>query len=154
MTTPAVPVRGVAQFERFFRVAAGLDVDKDDLKRFVEFENKKIYDLLLLARAKAEANDRGAVEPVDLPIAKGLQECIHRFRAMEEAADVEGLLADLVRWRPPEAVLTDETEARLPRVAGGIAVALAQTFRIIDSRLDNPSTEHWERAFRVFDLLL
>ncbi len=28
-----MPVMGVTKFERFFREAAGLDVDKDDLKR-------------------------------------------------------------------------------------------------------------------------
>jgi hypothetical protein len=34
-------VMGVVKFERFFRVAAGLDVDKADIKRFDEFGNKK-----------------------------------------------------------------------------------------------------------------
>jgi hypothetical protein len=37
---------------------------------------------------------------------------------------------------------------------GGLSVALAQTFRIIDPGLKNPQTEQWERAFRVFNLLL
>jgi hypothetical protein len=44
-------VMGVARFERFFRTAARLDVDKQDLKRFSEFINHKIYDLLLRAEA-------------------------------------------------------------------------------------------------------
>ncbi|MGZ3297268.1 MAG: DUF1931 family protein, partial [Xanthobacteraceae bacterium] len=38
---------GVARFERFFRAAAGLDVDKEDLKRYADFVNRKIYDLLI-----------------------------------------------------------------------------------------------------------
>jgi Domain of unknown function (DUF1931) len=38
---------GIDKFERFFRVAAGLDVDKSDLKRYSDFVNGKIYDLLL-----------------------------------------------------------------------------------------------------------
>jgi hypothetical protein len=29
----AMPVSGIAQFERFFRAATRLDVDKEDLKR-------------------------------------------------------------------------------------------------------------------------
>jgi hypothetical protein len=29
---------GIAKFERFFRVAAGLDVDKSDLRRYSECE--------------------------------------------------------------------------------------------------------------------
>jgi len=32
-----MPVFGVVRFERFFRLAAELDVDKDDLKRFSDF---------------------------------------------------------------------------------------------------------------------
>jgi hypothetical protein len=38
-------VMSVAKFERFFRIAAGLDVDKQDLKRYSDFINHKIYDL-------------------------------------------------------------------------------------------------------------
>ncbi|MFC9631532.1 DUF1931 family protein [Streptomyces mirabilis] len=30
-------VMGVSKFERFFRAAAGLDVDKNDLKRYRDF---------------------------------------------------------------------------------------------------------------------
>jgi hypothetical protein len=48
----------------------------------------------------------------------------------------------------------DETEARLPAVAGGVGVALARSFRILEPRLKNPQTAHWERAFQLFDLLL
>jgi hypothetical protein len=33
-------------------------------------------------------------------------------------------------------------------------VALARTFGIIDPNPKNPRTEQWERAFRVFNLLL
>jgi hypothetical protein len=50
--------------------------------------------------------------------------------------------------------LAEETEARLPEVVGGIGVALARTFRLIDPELKNPQTEQWERALRVFDTLL
>jgi hypothetical protein len=50
--------------------------------------------------------------------------------------------------------LGEEVEARLPAIVGGLSVALAQTFRIIDPGLKNPQTEQWEGAFRVFNLLL
>jgi len=63
-----MPVMGVAKFERFFRLAAGLDVDKSDLKRYNEFVNHKLYDLILMARANA----RDVIEPYDLPITKGV----------------------------------------------------------------------------------
>jgi len=72
-------VMSVPKFERFFRVAAGLDIDKTDLKRFSDFINRKICDLLLRAQAAAKANGRDVIEPFDLPITKGLQECLHEF---------------------------------------------------------------------------
>jgi hypothetical protein len=76
----------VAKFERFFRIAAGLDVDKQDLKRYSDFINQNIYHLLLRAQAAAKANGRAIIEPFDLPIAKGLQESIHQFRKIDEPA--------------------------------------------------------------------
>jgi hypothetical protein len=33
-------------------------------------------------------------------------------------------------------------------------VQLARTFPILDPDVKNPSSDHWERARRVFDLLL
>ena len=42
----------------------------------------------------------------------------------------------------------------MPLIAGGLSVALARSFRILDTDLKNPQTEHWERAFRLFALLL
>ena len=47
-----------------------------------------------------------------------------------------------------------ETEARLPEVAGGLSLALARTFKIIDPDLKNPQSLHWKRSFRIFSLLL
>jgi hypothetical protein len=47
-----------------------------------------------------------------------------------------------------------ETEAQLPGIVGGLSVALARTFKIIDPDLKNPQTMHWERASNIFDLLL
>jgi hypothetical protein len=37
---------------------------------------------------------------------------------------------------------------------GGLGLALARSFRIIEPDLKNPMTELWERSFRIFDLLL
>ena len=59
-----MPVFGVAKFERFFRAAAELDVDKNDLKRYSDFVERKLYDLLLIGQATAEANARDIVERV------------------------------------------------------------------------------------------
>ena len=85
-------VMGVSRFERFFRAAAGLDVDKNDLRRYYEFIDAKLYDLLLIGQARAEANGRDIIEPPDLPITKGLQESIHQFRELNEEIEVEPIL--------------------------------------------------------------
>jgi hypothetical protein len=50
--------------------------------------------------------------------------------------------------------LSDETTARLPELVGGLSLAPARTSKVIDSALPNPSSDRWERAFRVFDLPL
>ena len=145
---------GVSNFERFFRATASLDVDKDDLRRYEDFVNRKVRDLLLISRAAARANGRDIIEPWDLPITKGLQETIHDFRGMDEAAEVRPMLEEIVAIPPQELAYSEETEGRLPEIAGGLSLALARAFKIIEPRLKNPQTEHWERAYRVFDLLL
>ena len=145
---------GVSNFERFFRAAASLDVDKDDLRRYEDFVNRKVRDLLLIGRAAARANGRDVIEPWDLPITKGLQETIHDFRGMDEAAEVRPMLEEIVAIPPQELAYSEETEGRLPEIAGGLSLALARAFKIIEPKLKNPQTEHWERAYRVFDLLL
>jgi hypothetical protein len=60
-----VPVMSINKFERFFRVAAGLDVDKKDLKRYSDFVNQKTYDLLIRGTAAATANGRDIIEPAE-----------------------------------------------------------------------------------------
>jgi Domain of unknown function (DUF1931) len=147
-------VMGVTKFERFFRVAASLDIDKQDLKRYTDFVNHKIYDLLLRAEATAKANGRDVVDPQDLPITKGLQECVHAFAKLQENDELNPIL-DHITARPPlDLALRDETEAMLPKISGGLSIALARSFKLIDPDIKNPATEDWERAFQIFDLLL
>src|SRR6202040_3583790 len=111
---------GVARFERFFRTAARLDVDKQDLKRYSEFINHKLYDLLIRAEAAAKANGRDIIEPFDLPITKGLQESIHAFREMDQDIELQPIL-DRLSARPPlDMAYSEETEARFPHIAGGL----------------------------------
>jgi hypothetical protein len=149
-----MPVMGVARFERFFRAAAGLDVDKDDLKRYGDFVDQKVYDLLVVGQAAAKANGRDLVQPSDLPITKGLQESIHDFDDIDEEIELQPILDQLAALPPLDLSFSEEVQARLPAIVGGLSVALARTFRIIDPGLKNPRTEQWERAFRLFNLLL
>ena len=147
-------VMNVPTFERFFRTAADLDVDKSDVKRYNDFVHDQIYDLLIIAQAKAKANGRDVIEPQDLPITKGLQECIHRFRKLDQEIGLEPILEDLADRPQLDLTVDEETEAELPWFAGGVSLALAQAFPIIDPNVRNPQTAQWERAFRLFDLLL
>ena len=147
-------VMGVPKFERFFRAAAGLDVDKDDLKRYSDFIHAKVSDLLLMGQVRAKADGRDIIEPWDLPITKGLQECMHQFRALDEEIELRLILEDLAARPPLAAALSQETQDDLPIIFGGISVALARTFKIVSSELKAVHTEEWDRSFRLFRLLI
>src|SRR3979409_2279534 len=111
---------GIAKFEHFFRLAAGLDVDKSDLKRYSDFVNGKIHDLLLRGQAAAKANGRVIIEPFDPPITKGLQESIHDFRNIDEQIDLKPILDHLAALPPLDLAYSSETERRRPTIAAGI----------------------------------
>ena len=151
---PTSHVMSVAKLERFFRVAAGLDVDKQDLKRYSDFINQKVYDLLLRAEATAKANGRAIIQPFDLPITKGLQESIHEFQEIDEQIELHPILDQLTARPPLDLAYDQDTESQLPEIVGGLSVALARTFKIIDGNLKNPATRHWQQCFRIFDLLM
>ena len=149
-----MPLIGVAKFERFFRAAAHLDVDKNDLRRYSDFVVRKLHDLLLMGQVTAEANLRDVVAPHDLPITKGLQECIHTFRKMDEDIELAPILSRLAVYPPLDRALSQETEERLPHVIGGLSLALARILAIIDPDVRNPGTAQWDKAFKVFDELI
>ncbi len=149
-----MPVMGVSKFERFFRVAASVDVDKADLKRYQDFVYQKLYDLLLIGQASAKANQRDVLEPWDLPITKGLQELMHEFRSIDAEIELGPILEDLAVRPPLDVALSEGAQARLVPVVGGVSLALTRTFKIVDPDVKNPTTDHWDRVARIFDLLL
>jgi hypothetical protein len=149
-----VTVMNIARFERFFRLAASLDVDKDDLRRYSDFIHQKTYDLLLRAEANAKANARDVMQPSDLPITKGLQESIHAYRKIDEEIELEPILQALTQLPQLDLAYGEEIEAKLPDVVGGLGYALARSFKIVYPDLKNPQTAHWETAFQLFNLLL
>ncbi|WP_198029442.1 DUF1931 family protein [Bradyrhizobium sp. WSM3983] len=151
---PTGHIMSVAKFERFLRTVASLDVDKQDLKRYSDLISQKLHDLLLRAQAAAKADGRVLLEPFDLPIAKGLQECVHEFERLDEEIELRPILDHLAAWPPLDLAYGEDVEARPAEIVGGLSVALARTFNIIDPGLKNPSSEHWRKCFRIFDLLL
>jgi Domain of unknown function (DUF1931) len=149
-----VPVMGFTKFERFFRAAGGVTVDRDDVKRYLDFVNDAIYDLLLMAQATARANVRDIIEPWDLPVTKGLQESVHAFRRLEEEIELRPVLESLAARPPLDYALDEATQARLPEIFGGISVALARTFKLINADIKAVHSQEWERTFSLFRLLI
>ena len=145
----------IAKFERFFRRAARLDIDKEDLRRYDDFMHQKAYDLLLRGEANAKANGRDVIQPSDLPITKGLQESIHAYRRIDdERLDLASILGQLTKLPPLDLAYSEETAAKLPEIVGGLSYALARCFKILYPHLKNPQTQHWGRAYQLFNLLL
>ncbi|HEX4066852.1 MAG TPA: DUF1931 family protein [Acidobacteriaceae bacterium] len=62
---PYKRVEGIHQIEHFFRTAAELDVDKEDIKRYYEFVDQKMPDLLLIAQNTAKSSWK---HPIDLRV--------------------------------------------------------------------------------------
>lgn len=145
---------GIRQFQRLFREAAGLNLDKTDLKRYEEFVDHRIYRLLLRAEADAKAGGDVLIEPWHLPITAGLQECIEQFRKLNETIELAPILDRLAHRPPLQFSYSDETEAMLPDLAGGLGVAVARALKIIEPDLKNPQTKQWDLASRIFELLL
>jgi hypothetical protein len=151
---PPPRVMAVPRFERLFRRAAGIDVDKMDLRRYSDFANHKLYDLLVVGEEAARLNGQDAIEPFHLPITNGLQKCIDEFRKLDEEVELAPILDQLAARPPLDVPYGEELEALFPVIVGGLSVALAHSFKIVDPKLKKPSTEHWQRSFEMFDLLL
>lgn len=149
-----MPIMSIVKFEHFFRAAASLDVDKADLMRFSEFINHNVHGLLVRGEAIAQANGRDLIEPHDLPITKGLRERIHMLICICHDIELKPILDELTMRPPLNLDYSHETETQLPAIAGGLSMALARSFKIIDENVKNPSSEQWERSYRIFDLLL
>ena len=144
---------GVPVFERFFRSVASIQIDKNDVRRFRDFVDQMIDDIAIVGRASAKWNGRDVIAPQDLPVTKGIQERMREFDKLDEAEEIRELLRQSVRWPPADVTFSEETEQLLPELFGGLSVALARSFRLIDPKLTNPATEHWERAFDLFKLV-
>ena len=89
----------------------------------------------------------------DLPITKGVQERMREFDKLEEAEEIRELLRQVVRQPPGDVTFAEDTEQLLPELFGGLSIALARSFRVVDATVSNPSTEHWNRVFTLFRLV-
>ena len=149
MTHPS----GIPAFERFFRSVASIKIHKNDVRRFREFVDEQIDDIAIAGRNSAKWNGRDVVVPQDLPITRGVQERMREFDKLEEAEEIRELLRQVVRQPPSDVTFADDTERLLPELFGGLSIALARSFRVVDPKVSNPSTEHWDRVFTLFRLV-
>lgn len=127
----------------------GLDVDRKDVKGYLDFVNEAIYDLLLVGQGTAKGNARDTIEPRDLPITQGLLETIHECDRIDEEIELRPILDSLAARPPLEYALTRGHAARLPVIFGGLSVALARTLKIIVPDLRRVHTVEWDRVFRI-----
>jgi hypothetical protein len=79
---------------------------------------------------------------------------VHAFRRLDEEIELQPILEAMAAGPLLDLPTADEVESQLPELAGGLSVALARSFKQIDPSVRNPRTDHWERAFALFDLLL
>jgi Domain of unknown function (DUF1931) len=144
---------GIPAFERFFRSVASITIHKNDVRRFREFVDEQIDDIAIAGRNSAKWNGRDVVVAQDLPITKGVQERMREFDKLEEAGEIRELLRQAVRQPPGDVTFAEDTERLLPELFGGLSIALARSFRVVDPKVSNPSTEHWDRVFTLFRLV-
>jgi hypothetical protein len=147
-------VSAVPKLDRFFRRAANVSIDKDDLLRSEEFLYEKLYAMLLIGQARAKADNREVLEPWDLPVTRGLQDRVHDYRMLGAEVELDPILEFLATRPPLDVVLSQEAENRLVPLVGGLSFALARAFVIIDPRISQVTTPDWERVRQVLDLLL
>jgi uncharacterized protein DUF1931 len=144
---------GVPVFKRFFRSVASIQIDKNDVRRFRDVVDQMIDDIVITGRNSARWNGRDVIAPQDLPITKGIQERMREFDKLDEAEEIRELLRQAVRRPPADVTFAEETEQLLPELFGGLSIALARSFRVIDPKLANPASEHWDRVFDMFRLV-
>jgi hypothetical protein len=149
-----MPVSGAKRIKELFHAAAGLSIDNNDVKRYEDFVDETLYDLLLMAVVSARANGRDILQSSDLPLTKGLQERMREFEKLAREIPVEAVLDQLARHPPLDAAPSDEVEARLPAIVGGLSVALAQCFVVLKPHSKNPGSGEWNQAIDLFNLLL
>jgi hypothetical protein len=149
-----MPVAGALRIKDLFHAAAGVTIDLDDVKRYQDFVYDKLNDLLLMGVVSAKDNGRDVIRRSDLPITKGLQERMREFDKLADQIAVESVMEQLATYPPLDAAVGEDAEERLPSVVGGLTVALARCFVVLEPERKNPGTEQWDKAIELFDLLL
>src|ERR1700733_5763187 len=104
----------IPRFERLFRNAASINIDKQDIKRFSAFVNDKLHDLLTRGEEIAKAPGRDTIYLFDLPITIGLRNSTKAFEAMDQTLELQPILDHLAARPPLDLDYSKETKARFP----------------------------------------
>ncbi len=150
----SIMIVGVHKMEKFFREAASLHVDKNDLKRLSDLIGRKLNDLLIVGVRNAGYNGRDIVMEPDLPLTKGFLESLRQFRAMETQLELQPILEQLATYPPLDLDLSADVEAMLPDLVGALMLIIARTMKTMDPKVTNPDTEMWERVERILNYTL
>src|SRR5438874_431315 len=104
-----MPVMGFVKFERFFRAAGGVTVDRDDVKRYLDFVNDARYDLLVMGAGHKPASlgatgGPAAAQTIEggwRPGGPGMRNMIAAFdrAAVRRIGETDSRLLDLVMPR-------------------------------------------------------
>ncbi len=147
-------VMGVAKVEALFRRSAGLDIDeKNKIALCLDIVESKLHDLLLVGEEKALSNGREEMLVHDLPITKGLRKTIKEFEALNEEVPVEDVARFVASLPPLKVAYSEEVREELPKVAGGLMVALAKMTKLFSADR-RPSVDEIEKARQALDLTL
>ncbi len=147
-------VMGVAKVEALFRRSAGLDLDdKNKIALCLDIVESKLHDLLLVAEETCLANGRDEMLPQDIPITKGLRKTIREFEALNEEVPVEDVAKFVASLPPLKVSYSEEVREELPKIAGGLMVALAKMTKLFSADR-RPSVDELEKAKQALDLTL
>ena len=80
---------GYDRLKKFLRRSAGINIDKNDMKRLTDLIGSKLNDLLVIGVRNASYNDRDIVMEPDLPLTKGFLEHMQDFRRFDEQLELE-----------------------------------------------------------------
>jgi hypothetical protein len=147
-------VMGAKQLQKLFRRAAGLEIDKSDVKRLNDFIGKRLHALLIQGQVAASVNGRDIIDYQDIPITYGLQLALRDFKEIDQELALALILEQLAKLPPLRKGLSKILEKKLPLLVGGITVSLARIFRIVNSDLKNPTSREWEQVEEIYRVLL
>jgi hypothetical protein len=142
---------GRHKMEKFFREAAGLNIDKNDLKRISDLVGRKLNDLLIVGVRNAGYNGRDIVMEPDLPLTKGFMESMKEFSALETELEIKPILEQLAAYPPLDLDLSVDVEEMLPDLTGALLIIMAHTMKIMEPKVTNPDTEMWKRVEKILD---